>query len=201
MCVMRATWRHALTKKVQRIFWIYLTKNFVVSSLKDFRMVGATIQCLFIPIKADNFYRVGEFRESTRIPEYRDKVAKGEIGFFSEYNGKAIGSIWATINRTRAPLVARMYMQLMPNEALIHDIVTNEQCRGKSVGPFMVSRMASHLLSEDEVSRVIIDVSVKNGSSLRMMDKVGLQAQDKVLYISLAGKLAFQKRLRDYRPA
>jgi len=89
-------------------------------------------------------------------------------------------------------------MRLMPNESLIHDIVTSVHHRGKCVGPFMIGRMASVLLNELRVNNIIVDVNVRNISSLRMMGKVGLRAHEKVLYLTLAGNLAFQTTLKAY---
>jgi RimJ/RimL family protein N-acetyltransferase len=104
-----------------------------------------------------------------------------------------VGSIWATVNHTQVPRVVRTYMRLMPGEALIHDIVTGESFRGMGVGPFMVSRFASVLLNDYRVSQIIIDVNSRNGASLHMMDKAGLQVKEQMLYISAFGKLVLQK--------
>ncbi len=186
-------------KKLQRIFWLYLTENFVIRGVNDFRIVAASSPCNFVPITADNSHRVEEFREHERITEYREKVGRGEIGFFAECEGKAVGSIWATQNRSRLPVVVRMYMPLMPQEALVHDIVTGSAFRGKGVGPFMVSRMAAALLTEYGASKIIIDVNVRNRSSLRMMEKVGLRPQERMVYLSLAGTLAFHKVIRHFQ--
>lgn len=193
---MLPTWKQTLTKRVQRIFWIYLRNNFVISDMGDFRTTEAGIRSTFVPITLDNYFRVQEFREQKRVAEYREKLGNREIGLFAECDGRMVGSIWATINDARVRSVARMYMPLMPNEALIHDIVTAERFRGMGVGPFMVGRMASILLTEYGVSRIIIDVNCRNRASLRMMEKVGLQAKDQVFYVSIFSKLAFQKTLK-----
>lgn len=189
-------WKRTLTRKVQRIFWIYLHYDFVINSMNDFKTTDAGVRCRFVPVTVDNYCRVREFREEQRITEYREKHRNGEVGFFAECDGRLVGSIWATINRTRVRSVVRMYMPLMPNEALIHDIVTAESFRGMGVGPFMVSRMALQLLSEYGVNRIIIDVSSRNRPSLRMMEKVGLEAREKVFSVSLFSTLAYHKTLR-----
>ena len=84
-----------LVKKVQKIFWIYLTNNFVISDINDFKKVEAKIQCEFVPIALNNYQCVENFREQGRISEYRDKLTHEEIGFFAQHKGKMIGSIWA----------------------------------------------------------------------------------------------------------
>ncbi|HEU0050085.1 MAG TPA: GNAT family N-acetyltransferase [Nitrososphaera sp.] len=187
-----------LTKKLQRFFWIYLTKNFVIVGMDDFQVREAARKCAFVRITTNNYFRVAEFRDKNRGSEYRDKLAREEIGFFAELGDTMVGSIWATMNRSQSPAIARGYMRLMPNEALIHDIVTGEKSRGLGVGPFMVGRMASILLKEFGVSRIIIDVNIKNNSSLRMMAKAGLRVREQVLAISAFGKLAFEMVLRRY---
>jgi len=187
-----------LTKKLQRVFWIYLTNNFVISSPNDFQLTNAACECRFLPIKAENFFRVREFRGVERVSEYRDKIARKEIGFFSECGGKVVGSIWATVNDAKSPSVARGHIRLMPNEALVHDIVTGEGSRGMGVGPFMLGRIASLLLNEHRVSKIVIDVNVKNKSSLRMMEKAGLRPNREVLSVSALGTLALEKVLKQY---
>jgi RimJ/RimL family protein N-acetyltransferase len=190
------TWRQTLARQVQRILWIYLRNNFVIGNMGALTKTEAGIKCTFVPITFDNSVRVQEFREQRRVDEYREKLGNREIGFFAECDGRMVGSIWATINSARVRSVVRMYMPLMPNDALIHDIVTGERLRGKGVGPFMVGRMASTLLNECGVGKIIIDVSFRNRASLRMMEKVGLQVQEQVFYVSLFSNLAFQKTLK-----
>jgi len=164
--------------------------------MDDFKKIEAAIRCEFLPITPDNYFRVRDFREENRVSEYRVKLAQKEAGFFAEFDGKIVGSIWATVNNARVPAVVRSYMKLMPNEALVHDIVTGEKFRGMAVGPFMLQRMCSVLLGELGVSKIIIDVNVRNSRSLRMMDKAGLEINQKMLSISAFGKLVAQKLLR-----
>jgi len=164
--------------------------------MRDFKLVEPAMICGFAAITLDNYAGVQDFRNEQRIAEYRRKLAQRELGFFAEVDGQKVGSIWATINNARVPVVVRTYMTLRPNEALIHDIVTGERFRGMGVGPFMVGRLASILLQEYLVSRIVIDVNVRNHPSLRMMAKAGLQVRRQVLYISAFGTLLFQKTLR-----
>jgi RimJ/RimL family protein N-acetyltransferase len=188
--------RQTLTKKLQRVFWVYLTKNFIITSLTDFKPSEPVTRCVFVPITSDNYFRVHDFREKNRVSEYRDKLAHKELGFFAECEGKMVASIWATINQEQTPAVVRTYMRLMPKEALIHDIVTGKNFRGMGVGPFMVGRIAAILLNDYGVNKIIIDVNPRNRSSLRMMDKVGLKMKQQMLYISAFGRLVVQKALR-----
>jgi len=187
--------RQILTRKLQRIFWVYLTKNFIITSAVDVQSSEPATKCSFVPITLDNYFRVGDFREKGRIAEYQDKLVHRELGFFAECEGKMIASIWATVNDTNAPTVVRAHMRLAPNEALVHDIVTGENSRGMGVGPFMVGRLATTLLNDYQVDRIIIDVNFNNNASLRMMDKVGLRAKEQMLYVSVFGKLVLQKAI------
>jgi hypothetical protein len=187
-----------LTKKLQELFWIYLTKNFIIRSRSDFKNFEPEINCKLIPIILDNYHRVVDFREKSRITEYRDKLVHSEIGYFAEHRGGMIGSIWASINKAEVPRVVRTYMRLMPNEGLIHDIVTGEKSRGMGVGTFMVSKIASVLITKYGLSRVIIDVNVRNTASLRMMEKAGLRPDQKMIYVSALGKLVVQLELTKY---
>jgi len=175
-----------------------LTNNFIITSISDFKMVEPALKCVFVPITSLNYSRVREFRHDNRIAEYREKLAHHEIGYFAESNGTMVGSIWATINNAQLPAIVRTYMRLMPSEALIHDIVTGDRFRGMGIGPFMVGRLASLLLTEYRLLRIIIDVNVRNRPSLRMMDKAGLQLSQQTLYISAFGNLVLQKVLKDY---
>jgi hypothetical protein len=193
---MSSNLRSNITRNLQKVFWIYVTDNFVISRVSDFKTTEAVKKCGFIPIAQDNYFRVRDFRGEDRVSEYGGKIARNEIGFFAECDGKMVGSIWATWNQTQAPTIARAHVRLMPNEALIHDIVTGESFRGMGVGPFMVGRISSALLGEYGVSKIIVDVNVKNHASLRMMEKAGLQAQLRVCSISAFGTLAFEKVIR-----
>jgi RimJ/RimL family protein N-acetyltransferase len=128
-------------------------------------------------------------------------VLRQEIGFFAECEGKACGSIWATINKDAKPSVVRGHIKLKPGEALIHDIVTGEQFRGMGIGPYMVQQISTFLLRECGVSKIIIDVNSSNQPSLRMMAKAGLPVKERVLYISAFGSFVWQKVLQDYTHA
>jgi hypothetical protein len=184
--------------RMQEIFWVRLTFNYIIRGLDDFQRFEPGMRCEFIPITIDNCHRVADFREADRISQYRKKLARKEIGFFAECFGKMTGSIWATINKAEAPTVVRTYIKLMPNEGLIHDIVTGEKSRGMGVGPFMVSRIAPVLLKEYRSSRIIIDVNIRNRISMRMMEKAGLRIDHKMLYVSIFKKLALQLVLKKY---
>jgi hypothetical protein len=189
---MRQVLKQKLTKTVQQVFWIYLNNNFLISGINDFKTLEPRIKCTFIPITLDNYHRVVDFREGNRISEYKDKLLNKEIGYFTKHNQHMIGSIWATINTTDVPHVVRTYMRLMPNEGLIHDIVSGTKWRGMGVGPFMVSGMAAVLLKEYGLSRIIIDVNIRNRASLRMMDRLGLRIHNKTLNVSAFGRLLLQ---------
>lgn len=185
--------------KLQRLFWIRITTNFFIEHPGDFQWVNPRVPCAFVPITLENCRQVGDFREDSRIIQYREKIAGEEIGYFAELDGKMVGSIWASINRTHLPKTVRGYMKLKPNEGLIHDIVTGERSRGMGVGPFMTSRMAGVLLKEYGVSRIVIDVNSRNRPSLRMMEKAGLERAEKMIYVSAFGTLLFSVKLSDLR--
>ena len=182
--------------KIQKIFWPSLCNMFIVRGLDDFIMVEPKIKCEFIPITSNNYNRVREFRDDYRILEYKNKLTQNEIGYFAEHEGKIIGSIWATINKTNSPIIAKTYMRLMPNEALIHDIVTAESFRGMRVASFMVINISSVLLEKYGASRIIIDVNTRNRPSLRMMKSIGLQIDHRMLSVSAFGTLLFNRTMK-----
>ena len=167
----------------------------------EYRRVKPLIKCNFLPIDIDNYCRVSEFREKEQVVEYRQKVLNGEIGFFGEHNNLIVSSIWATLNGRRAPIRVRGYFKLLPNEVLIHDIVTGIRCRGNGIGPYMVNQIVPILLQDYGVTRILIDVYVRNTASVNMMKKLELKKQQKILYITLLSKYAFQIVLKDYRRA
>ncbi|MDQ6732904.1 MAG: GNAT family N-acetyltransferase [Nitrospirota bacterium] len=187
--------RRRITTALQKLLWIDATHNFVVTSLEQTTSLPSGLDFTFIPITQENYGRVKEFREKGRINEYRKKLQKDELGFFAICGARAAGSIWATINTTSEPVIVRRYMRLKPNEALVHDIVTGEHFRGRSIGPFMVNRIIEYLLGAKAVSKVLIDVSMRNRPSLRMMEKAGLTVHESKLYVSAFGKLAFERLL------
>ena len=99
--------RTARKKNLQKMFWIYLTNNFVVTSMDDFKTIELSKECGFLPLTLDNYFRVLDFREENRVSEYRRMLAHKEIGFFAGVDGKMVGSIWATINTAQLPSVVR----------------------------------------------------------------------------------------------
>jgi RimJ/RimL family protein N-acetyltransferase len=195
-----AEMRHIVTRNMQRLCWFYLTSNFRIASLDELSHYEPKIPCVLHPITPSNFARVLEFRERSRVEEYREKIERGELGFFAESGGRMVGSIWATINHRSRSAVIRNHIRLLPNQALIHDIVTGEGCKGMGVGPFMVAGITPELLGQQQVSSIVIDVNRGNQPSLRMMEKVGLKVKEQVLYISVLGRFVFEKTLRREQP-
>jgi RimJ/RimL family protein N-acetyltransferase len=183
-------------KRLQKVFWVYLTNKFVVTSSDDFKVPEPAVECELLPITPDNYFRVRVFRHESRVQEYREKLTNREKGFFAARRGMLVASIWATINNTNAPMLARSYITLLPNEAPVHDVVTGEEFQGMGIGPFMAGRMCVALLGESGAKRTIIDVNLRNDRSLRMMAKAGLHVNHKALSISSFGKLVSQRHLR-----
>lgn len=184
--------------KVKTIFWPYLCNMFIISGINEFKMVEPRIKCGFVPITLDNCHRVEDFREEGRISQYRDKLAHKELGYFAEYNRKMIGSVWATINKTEVPCVVQTFKKVMYNEGLVHDNVVSEKFRGMQVGPFMEGSMFALLFKEYGLSRIIADVNVRNRASLRMLRKMGLRIDHKMLYVAVFGRVVLQLVLKRY---
>jgi RimJ/RimL family protein N-acetyltransferase len=185
--------------RLQHHFWIRFTYNFEIRSAVDFRLADSNLNYKFIPIHAGNCHRVAEFREESRINQYRAKLAHGEIGYFAEYEHKMSGSIWATLNERDTRAIVRTYMPLAPREALIHDIVTGEGFRGKGIGSFMTGQIADILLRDFGAQKIIIDVNIRNRPSLRMMERAGLRRRSQMVYVTALGTLAFSLRIREFK--
>src|SRR5215475_4016117 len=190
--------RRLVVRAIQKIGWIYLGEVFVVTPEDPLVTIRPKVPCEFAAITAENYNRVGDFRDQELVPEFLQKVSCGEIGFFAICDGSAAGSIWATVNESEVPIVVRGFMKLMPKEALIHDIVTGTNYRGSGIGPFMVTHILPALFQCHRAKRVIIDVNLKNAPSLKMMNKAGLQADHRALAVSAFQKLAFHKVLKKY---
>lgn len=183
-------------RQAQKICWLYVTRNFVAQNLSEIMESSPGIPSDFCAITEANANRVLDFREEERIAEYKRKLEDGEIGFFAIVKGKAAASIWATVNSSSRAFIARRYMKLEAGDALVHDIVTGRAHRGLGIAPFMVRRLAEHLFEHFPIKRFIVDVSIRNTASLRMMHKTGLQVRDTVAYLSAFGTLLFQRQLR-----
>lgn len=184
-----------LIKSLQRIFWIYARNNFVITSASDVKMLDFPSNWAFVEISRANYSRVVEFRGINLATEYLEKMEQGELGFFATIGGHMVGSIWATINKAAVPVVVRSCMKLNPNEALLHDIVTGERYRGMGVGPYMVRELTQTLFARPNVRKLIIDVSMRNRPSLRMMEKLGLSRAEQAIYVSLFGRVLLEKSL------
>ena len=191
--------RQKLTRAMQKTFWVYLTNNFVIVSPGDVTARRDDGSLKLVAITPESCGMAENFRTRDRVAEYQAKLARNEIGYFAvEADRKAVGSIWATVNRGPRSSVARAYMPLKPKEAMIHDIVTGDRFRGRGVGPFMVAAFANALFCEHDVVRIIVDVNARNQPSLRMMEKAGLHAKERVLYISAFGTLLAHRVLKEF---
>jgi ribosomal protein S18 acetylase RimI-like enzyme len=192
------TLRPRLTRNVQKLFWVYLVDNFIIRSTDAVKKSEPKIACKLVPIMTENCGRVTDFREKDRVEQYREKLSRDEVGFFAEHAGMMVGSIWASVNKQQQPKVVRGYFMLMPNEGLIHDIVTDERWRGMGIGAFMVSEIVPVLMDRYRLQKITIDVSVKNRASLRMMSKTGIRVDHTMLNVSASGKLILHLVLRQY---
>jgi RimJ/RimL family protein N-acetyltransferase len=183
---------------LQRTFWVRVNYDYFIENGHDFSLTEARVPCLFIPIDQQNCHRVVDFQERERVTQYQEKLTRHEVGYFAKLSDGMAGSIWATVNGSNVPMLVRGYIWLNPREALIHDIVTGERSRGQGVGPFMTSRMAQALFSLHGVARIVIDVATGNDPSNRMMEKIGLQRAEKVLYLTFWHGRAYHFTLHNY---
>lgn len=188
-----------LKKMIQKVVLLRRTFNFVVVDESDFARLPAEDDCRLVQITVDNYLRVGEFRPRSRITQYREKLESGEIGYFVEYHGRMIGSNWATVNREARPRIVRSVIRLAPNEGLTHDGVIAPRFRGQGFGAFMISRLVELLLHEYRLSRITIDVNVRNKASLRMMEKAGFRIDHEMLYVALFNRLVLQRVLKQHK--
>jgi RimJ/RimL family protein N-acetyltransferase len=190
-----------LKKLIQHVFFFRRTCNFVVVDERDFALLEFRDDTRLVPISVDNYQRVVEFRPASRVRQYREKLANGEIGYFVEHNGRMIGSNWATVNPGPSAKVARTVMRLGPREGLTHDGVIAPDFRGRGFGAFMINRLVAILLGQHDLNRVIIDVNVKNKASLRMMEKAGFRVDHEALYVAVFNKLLFHRVMKRYTHA
>jgi len=181
-----------------KIIWVVIYNIYIIKGINDFKVIEPKIKCAFIPITLDNHHRVQEFREERRVEQYKEKLLNNEIGYFAEHNGKIIGSIWATINKTQVPRVVQTFKTIKKNEALVHDIVVSNDFRGMRIGPFMESSIFTKIFNIYEVSALITDANIRNHASLRMHSMVGARIDHKMFYIALVGKPILKLRLKKY---
>ncbi len=190
--------RRQLVKKVQKVFWIYLAEIFVVAPTHELARAFPKVACELIPISDRNCDRVMDFREKDVATEFLQKIRCGQVGLFAVHKGQIVGSIWATINSSTTPKIARGFVRLMPKEALIHDIVTSAKYRGLGIGGFMLTGISRVLFRKHEAVRIIVDVNVRNASSLKMMRNTGVEAKHRCLSISIFQRPVFVKILSVY---
>jgi GNAT superfamily N-acetyltransferase len=182
--------------RLMKLFHPYSCNVFIIKSIDEFMIIEPKIKCEFVPITLDNFYRVRDFREEDRISQYKDKLAYGEIGYFAEHDGRMIGSIWATVNKTEVPRVVQTFQKVLYNEALAHDIVVSEKFRGMRIGPYIESKLFALLFKDYGISRIITDVNIKNHAQMQLLKKLGLKVDHKMLYVSVLGKVVLRRVLR-----
>jgi hypothetical protein len=185
-----------LVPSLQHIGWVYFTNNFCIEDVGDVVVPNTPTPLDFVPMTPQNCERVQDFRSASLATQYAKKLRQDELGYFAMASGAAVGSIWATINRTEAPIVARHHMRLLPNEAVLHDGVTGERSRGMGVGTYMVASLSVALMTEHKVSRIVADINVRNRPSLRMMEKLGLEAKESTLSVCALGSLVWQMKMR-----
>jgi ribosomal protein S18 acetylase RimI-like enzyme len=183
---------------LQKVFWIRICCNFVITDYCQFEVPKARIKCKFIRIDSTNYTRVNEFRKENRVKQFKDKLKNNEIGYFVEYENKIIGSIWATINRSDIPCVAQKFRTLRKFEGAVTDGIVDEEYRGLRIGPLMVAHMFSLLLNEYGIKKIIADVNFRNRSSLLMLEKLKLKKQFMILYVSALGLPIVEFTLKEY---
>jgi GNAT superfamily N-acetyltransferase len=188
-----------LKTKLMKFLWASVCNVYIIRGLNDFPMIEPKIKCNLVPITLDNCHRVKDFREESRVAQYREKLNNNEIGCFAEHNGKMIGSIWATINKAKIPRVVQTFKRIMYNEASTHDAVVSEAFRGMRIGPYLVSNMRAYLFKEHAVSRIITDVSIRNHASLQMQEKLGSKIDHKMLCISIFDKPVLKLVLKRFK--
>jgi hypothetical protein len=185
-----------LVQSLQRVGWVYFTNNYCIDDVAEVVVPKTPTPLEFVPITAQNCERVQEFRSEGLAAEFAAKLRQGELGYFAMASGRTVGSIWATVNRTETPIVARHHMRLLPHEAVLHDGVTGERSRGMGVGTYMVASLSVALMTEHKVSRIVADINVRNRPSLRMMEKLGLKAREASLSVCALGSLVWQMKMR-----
>jgi GNAT superfamily N-acetyltransferase len=186
-------------RMIQKVILVRRTCNFVVVDPRDVKPLETNHNARLVPISVDNYQRVAEFRPPSRIEQYRQKLVRGEVGYFVECDGRMIGSNWATVNEGGSAVVARTVMRLEPKEGMTHDGVIAPRLRGQGFGAFMINRLVAILFREYDLRRIIIDVNVRNKASLRMMEKAGFRVDHEMLYVALFGKLVIHRRVKQYR--
>ena len=188
-------------RMIQNVILVRRTCNFVVVDPRDVKPLETNHNARLVPITVENHQRVGEFRPPSRIEQYRQKLARGEVGYFVEYDGKMVGSNWATVNEGGSAVVARTVMRLEPGEGMTHDGVIAPRLRGQGFGAFMINRLVANLFRDYDLRKIIIDVNVKNRASLRMMEKAGFRVDHEALYVAVFDRLLFHRVLKRYEPA
>lgn len=188
--------RRIAIRKLQKVFWIYLTNNFVITSVNNLGVLTFPDDWKVVSVTQENYFRVQEFREDGLILEYREKLLHGEQGVFAELDGQMVGSIWATTNGGAEPVIVRTYMKLGPREALIHDVFTGEQYRGRGIARFLLQEMVRRLLAKPGAEKIIVDVNFRNSHSLKIMEKCGLRRSEQMLCVSVFGKPMLRSILR-----
>lgn len=185
-------------RMIQKVILVRRTCNFVVVDPRDVKPLESNHNARLVPITVENYQRVDEFRPPSRIAQYRQKLVRGEVGYFVECDGRMIGSNWATLNEGGSAVVARTVMRLKPKEGMTHDGVIAPRLRGQGFGAFMINRLVAILFREYDLRRIIIDVNVKNRASLRMMEKAGFRVDHEALYVAVFNKLLFHRVLKRY---
>lgn len=64
-------------------------------------MESQKIDCNLILMNLKSYYMVREYREESRVEQYKEKLLMGEVGYFVKSSGEIVTSIWATLNKDK----------------------------------------------------------------------------------------------------
>jgi RimJ/RimL family protein N-acetyltransferase len=139
-------------------------------------------------INEQNYYKVKRIRSERVVQDFQHFTKdKNNYGIYANYNKEPIGHAW--LFTTNSKKIYNCYFPFKMNEGLIGYCYVDDNYRGNSIYPFLLSYLIRIAFQEKQIKLLYIDTHKKNISSQRGIEKVGFKKISRIHKILLEIRL------------
>lgn len=126
------------------------------------------------PITPDNVEDVTDSFSPGKVPVFREKLRRGQIGVYGRHKDKAVGYMWCGEYDSDRTIKADGYVPLKGHFCHIHFAQVTKEMRGRGLQLLMATWLIKDAFSRS-VDKVYTDIAVANSIAMRGMCKLGFQ--------------------------
>lgn len=146
--------------------------------------------CIIKQVDYSNLEDVLNFQPSKYVGIFKDFLFNKDKGYYAYINGKCIHRSWVKHAPQKVFLHTHFAYTLKKNEIFIHYCETAPEARGKSVYPYVLSK----IIDENIKSDILISVNKRNIPSRRGVEKVGFKEYYTIRIMVFLGFKFIKKR-------